>query len=596
MSPRGEVWLKEVLEREGGWLDGDGGDWQPHVLPLPENRLTGEEKAGAAETYEDGVWYRRPFELTEDDLASGCLTLKALGVSYIADLWMNGEWIGVHEGGFTPFAFDVTSCARAGTNEIRIRVDNPPWGSRNDTIPAVQGTDFFNYTGVIQELYLEATDAVHVVRADFVPTGTDGELRVHAVVRNGGSVKRHVRLRGKVFEADAESELFLSAPEAARIKGIPAVTDRPLEAGLDLDAGEVRVLGWDVKIAEPKLWSLGFPHLYVGEFTLTEETEGKEKREVDRFAAQFGLRTVSTNKTQLLLNGKPVFLAGIARHEEWPDTGRTVSWDRIRADLEHARSLHANMVRTGHYPNHVHTYILLDRLGLAAMSEIPLWQFETEHYEAQRERGLALQMWREMVFSQYNRPSVLLWSTQNESKDVALRLEHNRMLVNDLRSRYDDGRLITQSAAADQPGPSDPSMEPLDVAGWTMYFGIFHGGTPYEGTLDFLERAHRAFPDKPILNTEFGHWTGEGDAEAHKQTEIYRETLRAMLEKAIGPGRPEGCLAGIDFWILYDWYVNHNDWIDTFGLFHMDRRTPKPLFERLQTDYRRLANIEIDLI
>src|SRR5690606_34637038 len=111
-------------------------------------------------------------------------------------------------------------------------------------------------------------------------------------------------------------------------------------------------------------------------------------------------------------------------------------------------------------------------LGLTAMGEIPLWQFETHHYQIQEERGISYQMWREMIFSNFNRPSIIMWSTQNESKDVSLRKKYNENLVHEVRSTYDDKRLITQSAAADQPGAHDDSMEPLDVAGWTMYFGI----------------------------------------------------------------------------------------------------------------------------
>jgi beta-glucuronidase len=194
-----------------------------------------------------------------------------------------------------------------------------------------------------------------------------------------------------------------------------------------------------------------------------------------------------------------------------------------------------------------------------------------------------------MILSQYNRPSVILWSTQNESKDVGLRLAYNRRLVQDLRERYDDGRLVTQSAAADQPGAHDPSMEPLDVAGWTMYFGIFHGGTYYEGTQSFLEAAHAAYPDKPILNTEFGHWTGEEETEESKQLTTYEDTLRALMEKATvsmdGDLRSDGFVAGIDFWIMYDWYVNHNQWIDTFGVYRMNRRSPKRIAELIRRDY-----------
>src|SRR6185437_13809406 len=152
--------------------------------------------------------------------------------------------------------------------------------------------------------------------------------------------------------------------------------------------------------------------------------------------------------------------------------------------------------------------------------------------------------------------------TQNESTEVELRTAYNIRVVRDWKEHYYDGRLSTQSAAADQPGAHDPSMEPLDVAGRTMYFGIFHGSTYYEGTRSFLKAAHAAYPDKPILNTEFGHWTGEEGAEESKQLATYEDTLRALMEKATvsmsGTLRSEGFVAGIDFWIMYDWYVNHN--------------------------------------
>ncbi|MBB3108920.1 beta-glucuronidase [Paenibacillus phyllosphaerae] len=593
MSERGAAWLKRLQECEGEFIaaSADTG-WAEHGLPLPENRLTGEETAHAAETYEDGVWYQRTFVV--DGLAAGkSYTLKSLGINYVADIWLNGQWIGYHEGGFTPFAFHVTSFLREGVNDIRIRVDNPPWGSRDDIIPAVAGTDFFNYTGVIQDLYVEVTSAVHVVRVDVVPITTCGRLKVRAVIENRGLVPQTVDIAGSIYEANAGGADFLTSPLAASIKGKLAVIDHPMTDRLKLSAGEVRVLGYEIKVLNPKLWSVWQPHLYVASFTAASATTVQPDEPHDQFCTQFGIRTLGTDQTHILLNGVPVFLAGIARHEEWPDTGRTADWHRIRADLLQMKALNANMVRTGHYPNHIYTYLLLDRLGMLAMSEIPLWQFETAHYEAQERKGLADQMWREMVFSQYNRPSVILWSTQNESKDVVLRLAYNRRLVRDLRERYNDGRLITQSSAADQPGPADPSMEPLDVAAWTMYFGIFHGSTYYEGTRAFLEEARMAFPDKPILNTEFGHWTGQDNGEEAKQLDTYRDTRRALMEHAAlhadGTFNPKGYLAGIDFWVMYNWYVNHNQWIDTFGLYHMNRTKAKQLATIIAEDYGRMT-------
>ncbi|XEC94237.1 glycoside hydrolase family 2 protein [Paenibacillus tarimensis] len=592
MMPRDSAWHKELERREGSYLRGGESDlWQTHQIPSPENELSGEECAKAAETYEDAVWYRRTITLgaIRTDAA---YTLKSLGMSYIADIWLNGQWVGYHEGGFTPFAFDVTPYLQPGDNDIRVRIDNPPWGSRNDTIPALAGTDFFNYTGIIQDLYIEIASQVHVVRADIVPLDTEGRLRCTVVVDNRDPEPRHVWLEGTIYEADSANPNFLKSPLASSIKGAEAATNRPIRAEIVLEAVQAKVLRFEVAVERPKLWSAGNPNLYVAEFKLQGDCNASAEA-LDCFHTQFGIRTIKTQQTKILLNESPVFLAGIARHEEWPDTGRTASWERILDDLHQIKRLHANFVRTGHYPNHIYTYLLLDRMGLLAASEIPLWQFETGHYEAQEIKRLADQMWREMILSQYNRPSVIMWSTQNESKDVELRLAFNRRMVRDLRERYDDGRLVTQSAAADQPGEHDPSMEPLDVAGWTMYFGIFHGGTYYEGTRSFLEAAHAAYPDKPILNTEFGHWTGEGGAEESKQLAAYEDTLRALIEKAAvsmdGAVRSDGYVAGIDFWIMYDWYVNHNQWIDTFGIYRMNRRTPKRIAELISRDYEAIT-------
>ncbi|MDP5275136.1 glycoside hydrolase family 2 protein [Chengkuizengella axinellae] len=591
MSPRDQNWLTAAEQQAAGRTESvyEDGGWETINLPFPENELIGIETAYSSETYESGVWYRRTFTM-DNEWNGQAMTLKSLGLNYVGDFWVNGQWVGYHEGGYTPFAFDITPFVEVGKkNSIVIRVDNPPWGSREDIIPVLEGTDFFNYTGVLQDLYIEGSDPVHVVRADIIPENIDGTVQVKVVLENRSTKNSEVGLNGKIFLADKESESFLDSPLAASIKGEEVAFDGNLNELIEIEAGKTRAVSFSIVIQDPQLWSIFDPNLYVAEISI----ENKKEKELDRFATQFGIRTLGTESTKILMNEEPIFLAGIARHEEWPDSGRTATWDKIKADLVQIMDHNANMVRTGHYPNHVYTYILLDRLGLTTMSEIPLWQFEQNHFEIQAERKFADQMWREMIFSEYNRPSVIMWSTQNESKAPEIRKEFNERLVNDLHEHYDDGRLITQSAAADQPGANDVSMEPLDVAGWTMYFGVFHGGTPYEGTAQFLQEANQNWPDKPIINTEFGRWSGADDKDKYKQLKVYEDTMKAMLEHTAvtkeGAYNPNGYLAGIDFWIMYNWYVNHNMWIDTFGMYHMDRTQAKPVAELIQKDFEKLT-------
>ncbi|MGX1195418.1 glycoside hydrolase family 2 TIM barrel-domain containing protein [Metabacillus sp. SLBN-84] len=585
MSERNDEWIRKT-EREGYHsLTFDDSSWDSRSLPLPENSLTGKEEVNSAETYENGVWYRRAF-LLDDTWSEKVITLKCLGVSYVGDFWINGTYAGCHEGGYTPFAFDVTNLVITGENTIAVRIDNPPWTTRIDTVPAVNN-DFFNYTGIIHDLYLESTDSVQVVRTDVVPKNTEGDLEVTVVLENRTDSEQNLILKGYVHETDNLSPDFLTEPDAKSICAGKAEFNGMDERPVFLGAGETKVISCQVKIAAPKLWSIREPNLYVIEVQVSNS-----EKQLDVFYSQFGIRKLETDKAQIKLNGKPVFLAGVARHEEWPANGRTASWERIKSDFLQIADLSVNMVRTAHYPNHVYTFLMLDRLGLTAMSEIPLWQFETHHYEAQEQRGISYQMWREMIYSNYNRPSIIMWSTQNESKDVLLRKDYNERLVSEVRESYNDGRLITQSAAADQPGFDDASMEPLDVAGWTMYFGIFHGSTPYEGTRDFIEKAHARWPDKPIINTEYGIWSNADKSFIEKQVEIYEDVQLALIEKATvspqGIVNENGYVAAIDYWTVFDWYVNHNEFYQTMGMYHMDRKTTKPLYDRFVEDHRRM--------
>lgn len=587
MSSRDKKWILKTEMEANGITKRTYNDcqWENHYIPLPENKLTGKAEVNGAETYENGVWYRKKFMLNKnwDDKV---VTLKCLGLSYIGDFWINDQYVGYHEGGYTPFSFDVTSIVHSGENQIVVRVDNPAWTSRQDIVPAVNN-DFFNYTGIIQDIFLEATDSIQVVRANIVPRDISGDVDITLVLENRTNTSKVVTPVNRIYRTDFTSDNWLSHPNAKSICKQKIEVNGFTEDQVKISPYETCVINYKITIPNPEIWSIRTPNLYVFETLLYENNT-----RIDSFYSQFGIRTTKTETSMICLNEEPIFLAGVARHEEWPGYGRTATWNRIKSDFLKINDLSVNMVRTGHYPNHIYTFIMLDRLGLTSMSEIPLWQFETHHYQIQEKRQISYQMWREMIFSNFNRPSIILWSTQNESKDVKLRKQYNENLVNELRNLYNDGRLITQSAAADQPGFADESMAPLDVAGWTMYFGVFHGSTPYEGTRDFIEKAHEKWPHKPILNTEYGLWSNADKSFIEQQVQAYRKVHQALIEKAIvtpeGYINENGFVTGIDYWTIFDWYVNHNQFYQTMGMYHMDRKTTKPLYYEFVKDHKRL--------
>ncbi len=573
---------KEAAGRPSLALDDSG--WKDKSLPMVENTMPPEpENRGGAEMYESGVWYRRHF--TPDAAwKDQRVTLNFLGANYITDIWINGTWIGYHEGGYTPFAFDVSSALHYGEdNLIVLRIDNPAWGSRSDIIPA-QKSDWWNYAGLIQDVYLEAAPPLWIVRADIRTPDLSGKVYVTGLVHNASKTALSGAVTLQIFDTDRTAASWLDDPHADSITKTPV--GKPITVNVQAVPGDVSVFSADLTIPAPVPWRPEAPALYVLKATLDSKTG------MDSTAYQFGVRTLGTDSYKLLLDDKPYFLMGIARHEDWPDSGRTATWDKIRADLLQIKSLHANFVRTAHYPNHIYTYLLTDRIGLAAAVEIPLWQFTPEEFQAQATRQLADQMWREMIFSNSNRPSIILWSTNNESKDSPERSAYVLRLVSDYHDHYTDGRLVTQSAAADRGGPGDVSQVYNDVAGWTMYFGIFHGSTYYDGTAAFLKKAHEAYPNKPVLNTEFGIWSLGGNSYPGRQVIVFNDTFRALSEvsarKPDGGYNPDGFVAGLTWWAAFDWYSPISK-LQTMGLYEMDRQTVKPVADTLAQAYKTMA-------
>ncbi|MGE5598212.1 MAG: glycoside hydrolase family 2 protein, partial [Bacteroidota bacterium] len=581
MSRRDAKTLAKLEEPGYHRPDFDDSGWSPKMLPAVENSLPG-QAGGSPERYEDAVWYRRRF-IVPEEWNGRFITLNFLAVNYVADVWLNGRYLGWHEGGYTPFSFPVAGAVLPGRpNTLVVRVDNPPWGSRLDTVPAVKSTDWWNYTGIIQDVFLESLPAVHVVRGDVRPLSPDGSVEVRLILANSGAVEVTVDISLAFLEIDPGSPGFLTDPRAAAVAGPAAAAVGESSRRITLAPGTFRAPRFRLRVARPRLWSPAMPDLYVLSVSLRDETG----RTLDRYATQFGIRFVGAEGAKFVLNGKPTLLLGVARHEDWPDTGRTASWERIRQDLELIKELGANFLRTAHYPNHPYTYLLTDRLGLMVMEEIPVWQFSSVEFIVQSRRLIADQMWREMIFGSYNRPSVVIWSAQNEGREVKERASYIARIAADWRANYIDGRLLSQSAAADAPGPADASQGLCDLAGWTMYFGIFHGSTYHDGTADFLDRASRHFPDKPILATEFGLWSFPDGRNHEEQRQVFRETMRAFIPR-LATGT-DGCVAGMIWWTAFDWFST-NTGLQSMGLCGMDRISRKPVWDDLARTYRDLV-------
>ncbi|MFA5803978.1 MAG: glycoside hydrolase family 2 TIM barrel-domain containing protein [Melioribacteraceae bacterium] len=563
--------------------------WETKTLPGVENKINTFPKP--PEFYTDGIWYRKTFNV---DAANAGKFVKLIfySVNYVCDVWINDQYVGYHEGGYTPFAFDVSSKLNyGGTNTIAVRVDNIAWDTRNDIVPYTK-CDWFNYSGIIHDVYLEVSDPVSVIRTNVVPLNLNGDLQTIVVVSNKSSSSKNVSVSIEIFNAKVD-QTNITSELAADLVGEPAPIGILTQGNTIIPADSVAVLRPGIKIINPKIWTPKEPNLYVMKVTVS--SDGKT---VDKYFTQFGIRTVGTNQGKFTLNDRIMFLPGIARHEEHPLYGRSVPKDIIYSDLNTIKSLNAIYVRTAHYPNHPYTYLIADRLGLAIMEEIPVYWFDTpESFNIQNnQRHIHQQMFREMVFKDYNRPSVIMWSTSNECKEEAGRLFYHNVIKQDYKTNYNDGRLLTQSAAADRPGPNDPTMPPLDVAGWTLYYGIFYGASgSYLGpTFSFLNNARTANPNKPIIDTEFGYWSSENGSTTNEQSNVLTQTFNAFKlhtpYDAAGNVNSNGFLMGTTWWCVFDWYQYKSNGYQTMGLISMDRQTEKPVAANLRSTYLPYAN------
>lgn len=561
----------------------DDSSWNNKTLPGVENSLNGFEQV--PEYYEDGVWYRKHFVLP-DSLSNDFAKLIFYSANYITDVWINDHYLGYHEGGYTPFAFDTTPyLIFDSTNVIAVRIDNPPWGSRQDIVPYKQA-DWFNYTGLIHDVYLEFTSKISIFRADVIPENLNGLISSKILIYNGGDISENVDVNIIIYEANVKM-WNIDEEICANLTGNPTNITGTNQANFTIEPDSC--LNWNplLTINSPKIWSPLQPNLYIMKVILSESGIV-----IDEFNTQFGIRTLTLNGPMIELNNSPVFLTGVARHEDSPDYGRSIPFNQIFSDLQIVKNLNSNFLRTAHYPNHTYTYLITDRLGFTVMEEIPVWWFdESLPWIIQNSiRHIHQQMWREMIYRDFNRPSIILWSAANECADVANRQSFIETVSNDLNNNYPDGRLVTQSAAADRPGAYDPSQAVCDVAGWTMYFGIFYGNNYYHDTKTFLELIKSSYPDKPIINTEYGYWSGEGGWNQNEQVTVFNETFRAFSEKGVidssGSLNPNGFLNVTDWWCVFDWYSSqHPNGFQSMGLYKMDRITSKPVANVLRNSY-----------
>ncbi len=475
----------------------------------PELRVPGDWNSQDSKLfyYEGSVWYRRTFDFSPR-LAHDRVFVHFGAANYEADVYLNGEKLGRHTGGFTPFQFEVTGRLRATGNSLVVRVNNQ---RHPEGVPTVN-TDWWNYGGLTRDVMLLETPA-SFIRDYFI------QLKPGTSDRVAGSVQ----LDGTARDTKATIEI----PEL-KITAT-ALADASGRA--------------EFEFAVPGLahWSPENPRRY----------EVVVSAGADRIVEKIGFRTIETRGTDILLNGRPVFLRGICLHEENPLRGaRACTPEDARLLLGWAKELGCNFVRLAHYPHNEYMARLADEMGLLLWEEVPVYW--TIHWEDPATLANAQNQLTELIARDKNRASVIIWSMANETPISPARTDFLKKQVA-LARRLDPTRLIsaamerrTDPADATRMIVEDPLAEVTDVVSFNEYIGW------YLGLPGDCANVKWVVPyNKPVLISEFG---GDAKQGLHGdrltrfteefQEYLYQETL-PMLAKI-----PQ--LRGMTPWILCD--------------------------------------------
>ncbi len=521
-------------------LDGiENGSYVQIDLPHTWNNLDGQD--GGADYYRGTCFYTK--ELTVEKAEGKDYYLEFRGVNSICVVYVNGQEVVTHEGGFSTFRANVTDILKDGTNGLCVSVDN----SANDRVYP-QMADFTFFGGIYRDVYLLE---VEQKRFDIDYYGGEGIMITPTVEGSVGKVNvKHFLTNGEGLKV-AYRVLF-DGKEIAK-----AEVDGSEECNLEV----YNAVRWD---------SRENPALYTLEATLYDG-----EKIVDNRAIRFGFRTFSVDKDGFSLNGRRYPLHGVSRHQDRLDMGWAITKKEHKEDMDLIAELGANTIRLAHYQHDQYFYDLCDEVGMVVWAEIPYISAHLAHGDEN-----AVSQMKELIVQNYNHPSIICWGLSNEitiagETDELYALHHR---LNDLCHEMDKTRYTTMANVTMLDTASDLLHLP-DIMSYNHYFGWYVGDV--EGNAEWLDSFRAEHPDLAIGISEYGceailTWHNsdpkQGDYSEEYQAYYHENLLRIFGERPY--------LWSTHVWNMFDFGVDGRDeggvkGRNNKGLVTYDRKTKK---------------------
>lgn len=548
-----------VGEKEN-WQNGLA-DFRPIAVPGSWNEQFANDR-----DYLGVVWYEKE-TYVPSTWKGQRIFIRFGSATYAAKVWINGQMIGKHEGGNLPFAFEIGTYLNWGvTNRISIQVENLLKPSRVPTGEVKGGPftnfpksnyDFFPYSGLHRDVWLYSLPSVAAIKDITVKTGFSATT---------GSIEVKIETEGKAIKGNV----------------IVSGNGKRYEVPFTLVNNQASL---NISIPEVRLWSTEDPFLYTLDVNI-----GDAKSLIDHYSLEIGVRTISANNKQVLLNGKPIFLKGFGKHEDFPIIGRGSFNPVIVKDFALMKWTGANSFRTSHYPYDEEFMRMADHEGFLVIDEIPAvgLYFHGDTTELAQRQAMCKQYINELITRDKNHPSVIMWCVANEPfpKDLSLNggsgdrsaspksIELFKELLALVKEK-DNTRLATLVGVMG--GPKE-WVGLGDVMCVNRYYGWYtHTGELAAGVKLLhleLDALHKAY-NKPIVITEFGAdaYPGMHAEQPEMFTEEFQvEFLKAYLDFA----DQKDYIAGMHVWAFSDFKTSQGiirfGGVNYKGVFTRDRK------------------------
>ncbi len=541
----------------------DASAWQIVDLPYTYNAADAGSN-GNGSFYRGPAWYRHDLTITPE--AGQRYVLQFDGAALVTDVYVNGQAVGHHEGGYAAFRFDVTAALHPGANTIAVRVDN----TKVPQIAPISG-DFNVFGGLYRGVSLIQAPNIHIALNDHGGPGVyattqslAGAVAVRSLISNDGATPAQVKVRTRVLDADDKTVAT-------------ATTTQTIAPGTTAPAAVI------LNVKHPHLWQ-GRKDAYLYH-VVTDITD-------DLVTVPLGIRTVTVDAQHgFQLNGQPYRVYGADLQQPVRiGKGTAVSAADIDQDMQIMDDLGVTGLRLAHMQHPQRVYDDADTMGLVLTTEVPLVDEMTETPEFKA--NVVAQM-QELVAQNYNHPSVIMWGIGNEIRrgtpaylnDVlgalgttAKSLDPNRPTVYSHCCLADDDAITTHS----------------DVISYNRYYGWYEG--ELTGMGDWADALHKKLPDRVFGISEYGAGASIAQQEdpvkrPNTQSTWHPEQYQAVYHESNWRQLNARPFVWSEFvWVAFDFpsiWRNEGDrpGINDKGLVTEDRQTKKDAYYWYQANW-----------